>query len=64
MRSDEYDYCKVLAADIAGIIDEDGDGVDDDNFAGDGVVNNVDATALNAVVIRFNILDQTSGKLS
>ena len=60
----EYDYCKVLAADIAGMDDADGDGIDDDGYAGDGLVTVTDATALDLVVLKLNQLDQTSGIIS
>ena len=64
LGTDEYDYCKVLAADIAGINDRDGDGIDDDGLSGNGIVDSTDLTALNAVVLRYNTLDQTTGTIS
>ncbi len=60
----EYDYCKVLAADIAGVNDSDGDGVDDDGYAGDNAVTVTDSSALNLVVLNYKQLDQTSGVIS
>ena len=58
---DEYDYCKVLAADLTGMNDTDGDGIDDDGYTGDGLVTVNDATELNLVVLNYKQLDQTSG---
>ena len=64
LGTDEYDYCKVLAADIGGINDADSDGIDDDGYAGNGTVDATDSTALNLVVLKFNELDQTTGAIS
>ena len=64
LGTDEYDYCKVLAADIAGINDDDNDGIDDDGLSGNGIVDATDLTALNAVVLRYNTLDQATGTIS
>ncbi len=58
---DEYDYCKVLAADIAGMNDADSDGIDDDGHNGDGVVNANDAGLINSAVLLFGTIDQTNG---
>lgn len=60
----DYDYCKILAADIAGVNDLDGDGVDDDGYVGDGVIRVVDSTSINAVVLGYAQLDQTTGKIT
>ena len=59
----QYDYCKILAADIAGIDDGNGDGIDDDGYAGDGHVSVTDSTALNRIVLGYDSLNQTSGKI-
>ena len=56
----EYDYCKVLAADIAGMNDTEGDGIDDDGYTGDGLVTVTDASELNLVVLTYKQLDQTN----
>ena len=58
--TEEYDYCKVLAADIVGMNDLDGDGIDDDGHIGDTMVTGNDATELNLVVLGYKELDQTS----
>ena len=59
--TEEYDYCKVLAADIVGMNDLDGDGIDDDGHIGDTMITANDATELNLVVLGYKELDQTSG---